>query len=202
MIIKKMFLIFLPIILIAGGIILALVNYFPKEVPREKFFFEQAIGKQAPDFSLESIDGKTVELSDYRGRNVVLFFNEGSMCYPACWDQMTAFGNDERFNTDNVAVFSIVVDQRSEWEKIINEVPQFSKARILFDSDRKVSTAYNVMALPSSMHPPSPMHPDGYPGHTYFIIDQEGIVRYVFDDPNMALRNDLLISELSKLGRN
>lgn len=166
----------------------------------EKLKFEEAVGKTAPDFVLQDINGNTIKLSDYRGKMVILFFNEGAMCYPACWDQMTAFVNDERFNADELEVFSIVIDQKSEWEKIVSQVQEFSKAKILFDSDRKVSAAYDVLSLPSSMHPPSPMHPGGYPGHTYFLIDKEGIVRFTFDDPIMGIRNDLLISELSKLG--
>ena len=192
--IKKMFLIFLPVILIAGGIILAVVNYSPEETPNDKFSFKQAIGKQAPDFSLEGIDGKTIKLSDYKGKNVVLFFNEGSMCYPACWDQMAALGNDERFNAENLAAFSIVVDPKSEWEKIVKETPGFDSAEILFDTTKAVSRAYDVLSLRSSMHPGS------FPGHTFFIINKEGIIRYALDDPSMAIRNDMLISELSKLG--
>ena len=192
--IKKMFFIFLPILLIAGGIILAAINYSPKESQKEEFSFKQAIGKQAPDFSLESIDGETVKLSDYKGKNVVLFFNEGVMCYPACWDQMAALGNDERFNTAGLAVFSIVADPKNEWEKIVKETPSFANAKILFDTTKVASRAYDVLSLKSSMHPGS------FPGHTYFIIDKEGILRYVFDDPSMAIRNDLLISELAKLG--
>src|SRR3989338_3168170 len=42
-------------------------------------FFETAIGKQAPDFELQDIDGNKLKLSDYKGKNVILFFNEGSM---------------------------------------------------------------------------------------------------------------------------
>lgn len=173
----------------------------PSEKPPkvETLKFDQAVGKEAPDFLLPDIDGKTIKLSDFNDKTVVLFFNEGAMCYPACWDQMIALGNDEKFNTNDVAVFSIVIDQKSEWEKIISQVPQFSKAKILFDSDRKVSTAYNVLALSSSMHPPSSMHPGGYPGHTYFIIDKEGIIRYTLDDPAMGLRNDILFSEILKI---
>ena len=174
----------------------------PPEKPSkvEKLKFSQATAKEAPDFTLQDIYGKTIKLSDYRGKIVVLFFNEGAMCYPACWDQMTAFVKDERFNTSEIETFSIVIDQKSEWEKIVSQVPDLSKAKILFDSDREVSAAYDVLSLPSSMHPPSAMHPGGYPGHTYFVIDKEGIVRFTFDDPKMGIRNDLLISELSKLG--
>ena len=169
------------------------VKQNPDAFPKGKLSFFSAVGQKAPDFSLESIDGTTIKLSDYKGKNVVLFFTEGSMCYPACWDQMSAFENDERFNNDDTVVFSITPDQRSEWQKIIQKVPKMAKAKISFDSTRAVSSAYDVLSLASSMHKGS------YPGHTYFIIDKEGIIRYTMDDPKMALRNDELFSELSKI---
>lgn len=154
--------------------------------------FKQAVGKLAPDFSLEGMDGKTVKLSDYRGKNVVLFFNEGAMCYPACWDQMAAFGEDERFSSDNIVAFSIVINKKSEWEDIIKRVPKLKNAKILFDTSRKVSSAYDVLYLSSSMHKGT------YPGHTYVVIDRNGIIRYVLDDTNMAIRNKLLLAEIEK----
>lgn len=177
-----------------AGIVDALAKRNPDLFPTGELSFNEAAGKQAPDFRLESIDGKTIKLSDYRGKNVILFFNEGTMCYPACWDQIAELGKDERFNTNDVVAFSLVVDQKSAWEKIVKETPGYSSAKILFDTTRAVSLAYDVLSLKSSMHPGS------FPGHTYFVIDKEGVVRYTFDDPNMAIRNDMLISELSKLG--
>jgi peroxiredoxin Q/BCP len=165
----------------------------PNLFPSGKLSFNEAIGKQAPDFSLESIDGNTIKLSDYRGKNVILFFNEGSMCYPACWNQISELGSDKRFNNDNVVAFSIVIDQKSDWEKIIKNAPGYDEAKILFDPTRAVSSAYDVLSLKSSMHKGS------YPGHTYFIIDKEGIIRYTLDDPNMAIWNDKLNNELEKI---
>ena len=44
--------------------------------------FTASFGKNAPDFSVEDIDGKTHKLSDYRGRNVVVVF-WATWC-PAC----------------------------------------------------------------------------------------------------------------------
>ncbi len=32
------------------------------------------IGKKAPDFALQDEDGKTVKLSDYKGKRVIVFF--------------------------------------------------------------------------------------------------------------------------------
>lgn len=170
-----------------------LMKQNPGVFPESKISFEQAVGKKAPDFELESIDGKKIKLSNFKGKNIVLFFNEGSMCYPACWDQIASLGNDARFDTDDTVAFSIQVDQKSDWEKIVSQVPKLSKAKILFDSTRAVSSAYDVLSLKSSMHK------GNYPGHTFFIIDKEGVIRYILDDPAMAIRNDVLVNELEKL---
>ena len=53
--------------------------------------------------------------------------------------------------------------------------------------------AYDVLNLNSSMHRGS------LPGHTYFVIDKEGIIRFTIDDPNMALANEKLIKEIEAL---
>lgn len=145
------------------------------------------IGKRAPAFSLQDIDGNIVSLSDYLGKkNVVLFFTEGAMCYPACWNQMAAFANDSRFNSSTTQAFSIVVDTQGEWKQIISQTPSMKGADILFDTSRTVSGEYNVLNLPSSMHP------GVFPGHTYFVIDKTGTIRYALDDPMMGVRNDAI----------
>jgi peroxiredoxin Q/BCP len=160
---------------------------------KEKIIFKEAMGKKAPDFELESIDGTIIKLSDYLGKNVVLFFNEGSMCYPACWDQMAKLGEDSRFDTESIIAFSVVTDPKSQWLDIVSKSTNLAKAKIIFDTSRSMSKAYDVLNLNSSMHPGS------LPGHTYFIIDKEGIIRFTLDDPNMALANEKLIKEIEGL---
>ena len=187
-------------IVIVGGLVLFTGNKESSETKsavdlgvKEKINFKEAVGQKAPDFELESIDGTLIKLSDYLGKNVVLFFNEGSMCYPACWDQMAELGNDSRFGTDNTVAFSIVTDPKSQWLDIVNKSTNLTKSKIIFDTSRSVSEAYDVLNLNSSMHPGS------LPGHTYYVIDKDGIIRFTLDDPNMALANDKLISEIEKL---
>lgn len=192
--------------IIAGGIVLSITNNDPSDTKgaispsvKEKIYFKDAIGQKAPDFELALIDGTTFKLSDYLGKNIVLFFNEGARCYPACWDQIAQLGNDSRFDAESlpdqtgVAAFSIVTDSKNQWLDIVSKTPNMAKAKILFDTSRSVSKAYDVLYLNS------PMHPGSLPGHTYLIIDKEGIIKFTLDDPNMAIANDKLIKEIEKL---
>jgi len=158
-----------------------------------QFRFKTAIGKKAPDFTVSDIDGKQITLSSFLGKNVILFFNEGLMCYPACLDQVVELSKDEKLNTEDTLVFSVVVDSPKKWQDAQKDLPYLKEASVLFDAGAKVSREYDTLALPSSMHK------GVYPGHTYYLIDKEGIVRFTLDDPYMAIRNEELAKELSKL---
>ena len=115
------------------------------------------------------------------------------MCYPACWNQIVALGKDERFKNADVVVLSVVVDLPEEWQKAIEKMPELAEATVVFDKGAAVSSKFNMLKAKSSMHYGS------LPGHTYVIIDKEGIVRHVFDDSNMAIHNDKLVEEIVKL---
>ena len=155
--------------------------------------FQSLLGKQAPDFTLESYDGKEINLKELSGKKVVIFFTEGLMCYPSCWNQMAAFGKDSAFNNSDTVTLSIAVDRKEDWRQAVEKMPELSKALVLFDTDRSVSNTYGVLTLSSSMHKGQ------FPGHTYLIIDKEGVVRFIKDDPEMGVRNDELKTELEKL---
>ena len=154
--------------------------------------FNALVGKAAPDFTLESYDGKKYTLSSLKGKNVVLFFSEGLMCYPACWNQIAAFGKDQKLNNENTIVLTIVNDRKPDWKTAIDKMPELAESIVLFDTDRSVSIAYGVLNLPSSMHKGQ------LAGHSYVIIDKTGVVRFTSDDEMMAVRNDVLMSEIEK----
>lgn len=159
-----------------------------------RLVFSQSVGKVAPDFTLPGFDEKTYKLSELRGKNVILFFNEGVMCYPACWNQVLELGKDKRFEEANTLAFSVVVDAKERWAQAVAKMPELAQAKVLLDTGLSASKKYGVLSLPSSMHPGS------MPGHTYVLIDKEGIIRYVLDDPQMGLRNEELLVQIKKLG--
>lgn len=148
------------------------------------------VGKPAPQFSLQDVNGTTYTTDSLKGKDVVLFFNEGIMCYPACWNQMAAL---PQLDNSNTVALSIVIDQPSEWASAIQKMPQLASTTVLFDTDKTVSQSYGMLTVNSSMHYGS------YPGHTFVVIDKQGIVRYVFDDPNMGIDNDKITGELAQL---
>jgi len=161
--------------------------------PADAKIFSGLVGKTAPDFTLPSYNGETVKLSSLRGKNVILFFNEGLMCYPACWNQVTAFGKDTVLKNKNTVVLNIMVDPKKDWQEAVTKMPELATATVLLDTDKKVSNLYGVLSLASSMHRGQ------FPGHSYVIIDNKGVVRFAQDDPDMAIRNKELTIEIDKL---
>ena len=155
-----------------------------------KKFVPLAPGTIAPDFSLPSTSGKTISLSEYKGKNIFLFFNEGVMCSP-CWQEVSKL---ERFKQDfdnlNTMIIPISVDDQKTWDPILKE--EKITTPILIDADRKVTKAYKALGTPSSMH-------DDRAGHTYIHITPDGKVHSSADFPNMNVPTNVLLSHISQL---
>jgi peroxiredoxin len=66
------------------------------------------IGKPAPEFELKDLDGKTVKLSDYKGKTVVLeWFNPECPVVVASHSKGSLKGMDERVTKDGVVWLAI-----------------------------------------------------------------------------------------------
>ena len=148
------------------------------------------IGATAPDFALPDQHGRTVRLSDFRGkRNVVVVFYPFSFT-GTCTGELCAIRDEiGDFSNDDVEVLAISCDskhtQRVFAEQEGYEFPLLSD----FWPHGEVAQAYGVF--------------DEGPGRATrgtFLIDREGVVRWtVVNDPSEARSTDDYRKALAQL---
>lgn len=128
------------------------------------------VGELAPDFTLQNQDGENVTLSQYRGKNVVLYFYPKDMT-PGCTTQACDFRDQytefEKFNT---VILGISPDPIERHQKFIEKYGL--PFPLLADTENEVANLYDVWKLKK-------MYGKEFYGieRSTFIIDTEGIVR-------------------------
>lgn len=109
--------------------------------------FALPVGEQAPDFTLENLSGQTVNLSDYRGRYILLKI--GSTQCPTCVEQIKTIREIGNFLKEKDIVFLDVFlrDTKEMIEKSLKGegFPMTAEALV---GDYKVYKAYNVFLIP------------------------------------------------------
>ena len=144
--------------------------------------------RTAPDFTLTDTSGKQVHLADYRGKNVVLYFSEGAGC-GSCLQQMTAIEQKKAdFDAAGITVLPIVMNTR---EQIMADMAAYGTTTPFLLDDGTVSRAYGTLG--KGMHA-------GLPGHSFVLIDKDGVQRWYGEYPSMWLApQDLLDQVRSRL---
>ena len=106
------------------------------------------VGDRAPDFALADLDGRTVRLSDYAGRPVLVNF-WASWCLP-CVDEFPILAAARRVHADaGFEVIGIVYRDRSEAARAFAE--QFGADwPLVMDPGETVARAYGVFGPPES----------------------------------------------------
>ncbi len=151
-----------------------------------------SVGSLAPDFTLSNTAGGTFTLTDYKGKsNVLLFFNEGLACSP-CLQQMQELDQlNSQFATMNIVAASITTDSMSNlagWASASGP----RNSMVLSDQSMSVSRSYDMLG--------SSMHPGMVDGHTFVLINTQGIVtwRHDYYPPSMYVPNDQLLSDIKQ----
>ncbi|WP_409291590.1 thioredoxin-dependent thiol peroxidase [Peribacillus sp. SCS-37] len=102
-------------------------------------------GNTAPDFTLEASNGEKISLSDYRGRNVVLYFYPKDMT-PGCTTEACDFRDKhEEFEGLDTVIIGISPDPVKKHEAFIEKygLPFL----LLADPDHIAAEAYGVWKL-------------------------------------------------------
>ncbi|GFG51127.1 thioredoxin-dependent thiol peroxidase [Mycolicibacterium agri] len=99
-------------------------------------------GDKAPAFSLPDADGKTVKLSDYKGRKVIVYFYPAAST-PGCTKQACDFrDNLSELNDAGLDVIGISPDKPEKLAKFRDK--EKLTFPLLSDPDRKVLTAWGA----------------------------------------------------------
>jgi peroxiredoxin len=120
-----------------------------------------SIGDRAPDFSLRSLAGKNLRLSEYRSEVVVLNF-WASWCNK-CRDAMPVLNSiHQQYQPEGLQVFSIGID--ADLKKAIDFTTDIGIAfPVMLDNENKtVSRMYELGTMPLTL-----------------VIDREGNVRHI-----------------------
>lgn len=127
------------------------------------------VGNLAPDFQLNNLEGKSVSLSDFRGKPVLLDFWV-TWC-PHCQAERPVIQQiyNKQQNKDLVMLtIDIIGSKSSETPANLADFMQKNKYTfpVLLDMNREVTKNYNIKFTP-----------------THFLIDKDGIIREIRTGP-------------------
>ncbi|HXM97121.1 MAG TPA: peroxiredoxin [Candidatus Dormibacteraeota bacterium] len=147
-----------------------------------------AVGTPAPDFTLNSQDGTPVNLHDFKGKWVVLYF------YPkdftsGCTVEAHNFQRDiAQYEAKNAVILGVSMqDEKSHKEFCAKEGLNF---KLLADTNKEVSEKYDsirdlAVAKLSARHT--------------FLIDPQGIVRKSWLDVDVKKHSEEVLAALDEL---
>jgi len=103
---------------------------------------------EAPDFALKTLDNKEVQLSNLRGKGVIINF-WGTWCKP-CEKEMPALESTyKEYKNKNVEIIGVNLEESNIAVKTYVDRKDLSFP-ILLDKDGQVRDIYNVSTIPSS----------------------------------------------------
>src|SRR5271165_6529123 len=149
---------------------------------------EPAVGTAAPDFTLNSQDGKPVSLHDFQGKWVVLYFYPKDMT-TGCTIEAHNFQRDlAKYEAKHTVILGVSVqDEKSHQEFCAKDGLTF---KLLADTNKEVSEKYDsimnlAVAKLSARHT--------------FLIDASGTVRKVWMDVDVKTHSDDVLAALTAL---
>lgn len=131
---------YLIILILAAAIGYAVVQHFFSSPE------SAVLGETAPSFSLQDLDGETVQLSDYKGKGVLLNF-WATWCTP-CVNELPLL--NEAYKITGVDMVAINVgEEAQDVQKFVDRYDLVFP--IALDSDMQIRQTYGVVGLPVTL---------------------------------------------------
>lgn len=145
-----------------------------------------AVGSKAPNFTLQSQEGKSISLKNFRGQWVVLYFYPKDMT-AGCTIEAHNFQRDlAQFKAKKAAIVGVSADTIDSHQQFCTK--ESLTFRLLADPDKKVISEYGSLAPNGKMA-----------ARNTFLIDPQGMIRKIYTkvDPNVHSGN--VLTELAEL---
>lgn len=143
-------------------------------------------GSQAPQFTLNSQEQHPVNLSDFKGKWVVLYFYPKDMT-PGCTIEAHNFERDQaKYTEKNAVVLGVSLDdEKSHKEFCTKESLTF---KLLADTTGKVTKEYGSLNASGK-----------YANRNTFIIDPNGKIAKVYTGVDPNKHSEEVLTELAEL---
>ncbi|HUR36773.1 MAG TPA: TlpA disulfide reductase family protein [Terriglobales bacterium] len=117
----------------------------------EKLMAADNIGKAAPEFELSTLDGKSVKLSDFKGRPVLVNF-WATWCGPCKIEMPWFIDLKKKYEAQGFEIIGIAMED-TENEKIAEFTKQMGVNYVILKGKNAVADAYgDVQGLPTSFY--------------------------------------------------
>ncbi|HUP04229.1 MAG TPA: peroxiredoxin, partial [Bryobacteraceae bacterium] len=124
-----------------------------------------AVGQMAPNFTLNSQEGKSVKLSDYRGKWVVLYFYPKDMT-PGCTIEAHNFQRDQaQYDKAHAVILGVSVDSVDSHVQFCTK--ENLSFKLLSDEKKEVVSKYGSLG-------------GAVAARNTFLIDPKGVIRKVY----------------------
>ncbi|MGI8788602.1 MAG: thioredoxin-dependent thiol peroxidase [Pyrinomonadaceae bacterium] len=148
-------------------------------------------GDDAPDFTVKDQDGKDVNLSDFRGQKVVLYFYPKDDT-PGCTKEACSLRDGfSTFEKENIKILGVSTDDEASHRKFISKYGL--PFTLLADTDHAIADVYESYGEKQ------------FAGKTYngvlrktFLIDGQGKIVKIFDKVKVDEHADEVLEAFGK----
>ena len=149
------------------------------------------VGQKAPEFSVVDDSGKTVKLSDFKGKKVVLYFYPKDDT-PGCTKEACNFRDGiTEIKKQGAVVLGVSADSAESHKKFKTKFDL--NFQLLADTDKKIVESYEVWKEKS-------MYGKKYMGieRTTYLIGEDGKVTHIFPKVKVDEHYDEVLAALKE----